>query len=598
MKQLNKAKAEFLSFQSETRSKDARRISDSSIIELEMTNKFMRVNFCSVLIILLSFFLLYSSLAVAADENPLNQMRDSAVSYFTPMKGNIISVSGAVITADIGSNSKVKKGMRFSIFREGPSFLHPVTREPIGLVETFIGKAEVTGVSPDKATLNVLSGSVKESDKLRISQTGVRALFFQSESVEWNLGDAYFRALKDSGRFELIDTELQTEKDADILAEARKKGANIALILSAQNKDNDVILKQRLFWIDGSQMFADEDTKVSQAFVTELKTSFEMLGLKKDEVARIVEVPFSARFIAAGDIDGDGSPELIVSTGKDIRVFTPQGDISTQYQIIGSMRDDHIWFDVVDINKDNRAEIIVTLIKGDAVISRIYELKDNAFVLLWESRVFVRVFDNELLAQEYEPGEGYKGPVYKLDLKNGYKKGENLKLPPDVNIYDFAYIKDQDNKKLILAYDDRAFLNLYDENGIRLWKSKSDYGGFLTQFKKETHGLMVDSGSWSVKDRFVMQGRQVFAIKRLPLVGMARGFGFSRSQIKKLFWTGVSVEEETIIENVPSNALDYTFADDKIMVLTKPSIGFNIKNIYKGEGIAGSVIYIYSLKRK
>jgi len=80
------------------------------------------------------------------------------------------------------------------------------------------------------------------------------------------------------------------------------------------------------------------------------------------------------------------------------------------------------------------------------------------------------------------------------------------------------------------------------------------------------------------------------------LVGVAKGMGYSTSQLRSLWWTGVSMEERVIIDNIPGNALDYTVADSRVIVLDKPSLMTKFKNIFKGESPFGTVLYMYSLK--
>ncbi len=242
------------------------------------------------------------------------------------------------------------------------------------------------------------------------------------------------------------------------------------------------------------------------------------------------------------------------------------------------------------------------MMEDDMVSSRIYEFKNGKFSVLWEGNVFLRRIGNELIAQEYERGEGYKGAVFKVVWDNGYKKGDNVSIPRGVNIYDFIFINEpvgidsqRDGKRLVLAYDDAGHLNLYDE-GIRIWRSKGDYGGFQTTFKRVTPTIMVERGEWAVKDRLFMQNREILVIKRIPLVGMAKGIGYSKSQIRSLWWTGVSMEERTIIDDIPGKALDYTIADNRIIVLDMPMLGIKFKNILKGENPIGTALYIYPLK--
>lgn len=549
------------------------------------------------LFIVFLLFTVHCSLSTAhADDNPLNIMRDEVLSYFKPLKGRIKSMSNGSAVADIGIKADVKKGMRFTVFREGTPFLHPVTKEPIGLLEAVIGKAEVRDVGPDTSAISILKGAVKESDRIRVSETGVRMLFYHRRNVDWSLADSYYRLLKETGRFELIDTALETDSDDEVLAEAKKLNADVVLILSAKGAGGDILLMQRLFWVDNSVRFAESETKVAFALMKEFKFGEEFFGPQKVDTWLYVDLPFGVRLIASGDVDGDGKAEILLSTGKDVRFYMPGGEVSRRYEIKGATMDDHLWLDVMDINGDGRHEVMLTLMKDEKIISRIYEMKNDKFSVLWEGNVFLRRIGSELVAQAYTAGEGYRGPVFTIVWKDGYKKGGNISLPGDVNIYDFVYINESDGRRLILAYDDAGYLSLYD-GGKKIWQSKEDYGGFLTTFSKPAPTVMADmKGKWSVKDRLSLQNREVFVIKRLPFVDMAKGMGYSNSQVRSLWWTGVSMEERTVIENIPGTLLDYSLEGDRLILLDRPSFGIKLQNIFKGENPLGSVLYIYSLK--
>src|SRR3990170_4818588 len=107
-----------------------------------MKQKFHSIIFLGVILL--------SGTAYADDA--INQLKEETLSYFRPLKGEVVSVSGNVITSDLGAPSGIKKGMRFTVFREGTPFLHPVTKEPMGRVETPAGKAEVKDVGADRST--------------------------------------------------------------------------------------------------------------------------------------------------------------------------------------------------------------------------------------------------------------------------------------------------------------------------------------------------------------------------------------------------------------------------------------------------------------
>jgi hypothetical protein len=547
-------------------------------------------------VVLLSFLF---SLSAFAEDNALTPMSDNLLSYFTPVKGKIVSIENRTATADIGSKSNVKKGMRFVVYREGASFLHPVTKETIGLQEMPVGKAEVKEVNADTSVLTILSGNVKSSDKIRISAIGVRVLFYHGPDVDWNLGDLYYRMLKDTGRFELIDTAIETDSETKILEEAKKLNADVAVILTSKDISNsDSMLKQKVLWVEDSAKLVEDEAKVEFAFIQGLKSGEQILGLGKEIMIRSVQPPFAVELITSGDFEGTGKPKLALSTGNNIYLYTLDGEVDAVHKIEGPASNRHIWLEAADINKNGKSEIIVCYMKNNEIFSEIYEIKDGKFVKLWEGDYFLRVLNNELLAQEYRDYEGFYGTVFKLLWEKDYKKGPNLALPENVNIYDFVYLTGSGKEKFVLAYDENAVMNLYDENGLKLWRSSEDFGGFNWTFKKKGATIMEEKDNWSIKDKIFSFGKQVIALKRVPIAGKARGMGYSHSQIKGLWLMGMSMEESTIVEKLSGNALDYTFYDDKLVVAAKVPLGLRFGNILKGQGAGGSALYIFPFKKK
>lgn len=550
-------------------------------------------------------------------EDTINQLKEDALSYFKPLKGKVVSVDGNLITSDLGVPSGIKKGMRFTIFREGTPFLHPVTKEPMGRVETPGGKAEVKNVGSDGSTMEIIKGNAKEGDILRVSEMKAKVLFYQDRNVDWNLADAYYQALKESGRLELLDTSLDSADDAQIIAEAKKLNAEAALILTAKEAEKEVLLRQRIVWAEDGAGFADREVRVDMTVVKELKSARNMLAplASAGDVLLFFDLPFSANLIASGDLDGDGSKELIVGSGRELRVYSLGGSLIPLYEHKGPGGDDYLWIDAMDVNGDGKDEIIVTAIRGrqvdttgdtmnavikdeGKVLSYVYERKGADLSLLWKGNVFLRVLPPlGLIAQHYGEAEGFEGPVFKMNYAAGsFTKGDVVKLPPGVDIYDFAYIDGPDGERYTLAYDNSGFLNLYNSDGLRVWQSREGYQGFRNSFRRSGPTVMVDRGEWSVKDRLFVRSRESFVVKRIPLASMARGLGYKGSQIKTVWWTGLSMEENVLVDGISGGVMDYTFIQDKLIVLSKPLFGLKPGNILKGESPTGSMLYIYSLK--
>jgi len=549
-----------------------------------------------VVFITILFVTLLSGVSSAQDV--LKRMKDETLSYFKPLKGRVVAKDGDIIISDLDEKSGIKKGMRLNIFKEGAPFLHPVTKEQIGRVETLTGKAEVIGQTAEGSKLRILSGDAMVGDILRLSETKVRALFYQDRSVPWGIGEAFYELLKESGRFELVDTPLDKSEQKTLLEEAQKKNAAVIISLTSRTTGKEAGLKEQVIWADDGTGLMETEVAIDAALMKE--TEFRDLlaiGLGSKDALLFFDLPYSGRLILTGNFDGKDRDEIVISNGKVLRIYTPGISLLEIYEIDVPIAKEHLWLDKIDLNSDGKDEIILTTLGDDEVISYVYEKGDEGFRVLWKEKAFLRVIDGRLISQAYTREDGFTGPVYTIEYRDGrFSKGERLKLPPGVNIYDFAYMTEPGGKRYIISYDEKGYLNLYDSNGLRLWMSREDSGGFMNTYKRAAPTIMVERGEWSVKDRLFSMGNRAVFIKRIPLADMARSLGFKRSEIRVLWWTGLSMEETTIVDGISGGIMDYAVSGDRIYVISKPLFGIKAKNILKGENPLGSMLYVYSMK--
>jgi hypothetical protein len=533
-----------------------------------------------------------------AEDNPLNKLRDEAASYFKPVTGRILAVEDKKVTVNLGEKDSIRPGMRFQILREEAPFKHPVTKEPLGMLESLVGKMEIKEVSGDSSEGEIIEGAAQEGDKARISSMKVNLLFCQSSDTDWRLSESYYRMLKETERFQLIDTGIDTDVPATVIEEAKRLQAEAALLLTSKSTDSGMVLTQRLFWTSDGTNFSETDAAVDIAFVKTIGSGDEFFKMQK-EVLLTVDLPVSAKLMTVCDADGDGKQEIAFSTGRNIRFYTLGAVLQPAIggvEIVGSTLDDHIWLDSIDLNRNGRDEIIITSMKGDEVVSSIYEFRDSEFILLYEDKAFLRKLDTMLVTQSYSRSEGFDGDVYSVVWDGEYKKEAVIPLPKGVNIYDFAYIDDPQNGRVLFAYDGDGFLNVYNNKDVRIWRSKSDTGGFLTTFKRTSPSSIVEKSEWAVKDRLFVQNSNIFVVRRFPIVGMLKGIGYKSSRINRLRWNGLSIEEGILIDNIDGTLYDYAISGDKIIVLASPMFGIKAKNILKGENPVKTELHIYTFK--
>jgi hypothetical protein len=547
-----------------------------------------------ILFILIAFFVAGPALGV--EQDPVTKLKDDAMAYFKPQSGKVVRLEGSKVFVSVGEKEGLKPGMRLRVLREGAAFVHPVTKELLGNIESTVGKIEIKDVQAESSSGSMVEGEAKEGDRIRLSETKVRLFFCQDKSIDWYLADDFYRKLKSTGRIEMVDTALETDDEIKVLAEAKKAGAEVALIVTAKEADKATLMRERLYWVADGVKFIDTEVKVGTDYAKDLKFGEEFFAPHAGGAMTMFDLPFGARFIAVGDVYGDGKQEIILSTGSDIRIYLPGADLKLMGEVKGSGKDDHLWIDTIDLNKDGKDEIIVTSMRNDAVVSSVYRQEGSVFKKLWEGNYFLRRLGDELVGQAYS--DGFSGDIFSVKWDGAFTKGDKIKTPNGVNIYDFVSIEGESQEKVIFAYDDNGFLNVYDDKGTRVWRSGSSNGGFITAFKKQAPTIFSPSGVWSVKDRLVQMRSEVLAVKRVPLAEMAKGFGYKKSEIRNYRWNGFSMEEGVFIEGVTGSIQDYAVAKDQIMVLASPFMGVKFGNILKGENPLGVVLYIYSVTRR
>ncbi|MEJ2315021.1 MAG: VCBS repeat-containing protein [Nitrospirota bacterium] len=562
------------------------------------------------LVSLLAVFLFLPAAAYAAD-NPFERLAAEAASYFKPMEGSVVSVYNATAIADLGSEGGVKEHMRFTVSRAGAPFTHPVTGEKLGVIESHVGTAEVLEAQAGSSTLQVLSGSPQEGDILRISSAPVRLLFYQFADVGWNISQEYYDALKATGRFEIIDTAPGNASKDEIREEAQSKGAQAALVLTEAKSGEEVVLRQELLWAEGPGEIYAGSAVIGPDLLARLSIGSELFAPQKNYLV-VFDVSYGSALMAVGDVDGDGSRELLVGTPSELGFLRMDGPLDKALgglELKGPSSEEIIWVDLHDLDADGKDELVVTSKRSQSIVSRVYKYSDGKFEVELEKNHFMRVIDGALYGQKNVRGQGYDGPIFRVPWvgAGGGALPDVLELPEGVNIYDFSFIRGEGDERLVIAYDDLGHLNLYDEEGKKTWRSPESFGDPAFEFKKLARGpahlrpndsetTSYSHDVWSVKHKIDVIGKTAFAVKRIFLSEKAPGLGIKSSEVVGLRLTGPSFQETSIIRDVPGGIADMSIAGDRAFLLVNPPLGIDAKKLLKGKNPLVSKIYIYSLK--
>jgi hypothetical protein len=200
--------------------------------------------------------------------------------------------------------------------------------------------------------------------------------------------------------------------------------------------------------------------------------------------------------VDVGDVDGDGKNEIVIMDDSKLWIYRDEGKetkLVAEFETGGG--NELLTLDVIDIGGDKRAEICVTNVIGDALLSFILAYEDDSFRYLakglrWYLRV-VKVPDKgeSLVAQRMGTDRDYEGSLRlvqwtgkKVKIGKKLKQGTKGPLPKEVEwVYDFTsgHFTSPEAQEFLVMQEDggKGKLRLLDKEGSLLWKSSDDLGG-------------------------------------------------------------------------------------------------------------------------
>jgi len=220
---------------------------------------------------------------------------------------------------------------------------------------------------------------------------------------------------------------------------------------------------------------------------------------------------FEIKGLDIGDVDGDKKNELVIMDANNLYVFKYDGDKLTLFRGIKiGHQHNFLSLDVVDVNRNGHAEIIVTSVVGDNLQSFILEYEEKEFRKIidkanWYFRVLDHPKDGPTLTGQRMGSDGlFTGPIHKFLWKNkSFEKGPKMPFPKETNIFGLALatLRSKETSDLIVL-DDSERLRIVAPNGKNLWRSNERYGGgtnsYDTEKKRDMSFRYGNSPPWRV----------------------------------------------------------------------------------------------------
>ncbi len=305
----------------------------------------------------------------------------------------------------------------------------------------------------------------------------------------------------------------------------------------------------------------------------------EGLGFKKSQT-----FGFEIKGLDIGDVDGDKKNEVVVMDDHNLYIFKYDGEKLTLFKRIEhGYEHNFLSLDVVDVNRNGFAEIIVTSVVGDDLRSFILEYEEGKFRKITEkSGWFFQVLDHPkdgpiLMGQNMGSEGTMVGPIYKFVWdKKSFEKGPKMPFPKKTNIFGLALadIRGKGKTDLILL-DETDRLNILSEDGKTVWNGRDRFGAtknFYDTRKK-------NDADWGTKDRMsarvYISGRilirdldrdglpEVIVSKneRSSALEFERIRSFEKGEIHDLMWDGDYLATNWKTKEIRGYVSDYQIKD-------------------------------------
>ena len=316
-----------------------------------------------------------------------------------------------------------------------------------------------------------------------------------------------------------------------------------------------------------------------------LNPEFEQAETRQKDVNRwrSRELPFIAHGMRVGDANGDGRNEIFLLQENEVKAFAKhEGGLEHLATYESGHRSKALSMDLSAPKADGSRHIVVSALRKDRPSSFILAFRDGEFVvvdkgidLLLSTARIPPKHTQRLVGQKLKAPGIFANGVGIVERNSGeYTLGRTLQLPDAANVFNFAYLPQKDEHKVVVA-DSSNRLRVYASDGEFKAATDKGYAGSDIKIRKKTSMPGLDESPEDLPLYYFLPTRLIacnldaegdfeLLVNRSRASSsryLANQRSYSQGAIHSLYWDGLGLSTAWNTRAIKGSVQDYGLGD-------------------------------------